>query len=396
MEKGFTECHECKTLNDISDKFCIKCGTKINDKVINKCPNCGSLRNSGEEFCFRCGIKFVSETKYEDASKLILEEELFEETIEPIQKKVENYFCPKCGKENTTLDEFCVRCSYRLRDKVDPSEYIEPLEEPVENCFCPKCGKENTVLDEFCVKCGIKLRKDESEIIKDDIPVHLVKCIDCGGDVSSIANSCPKCGRPMKVAKEMSGGKKFIIGFLAAILGMIFLVALAEWSDSQQSDIPTNSANIEDDKADSELLPMKEIIDDDESYKGYVQWEKDLAEHMIESAMYDTTRTMVLDSLEDPEYSESIEVEDEGDGFILYSTTFEKESLEKYLKGIDGFTKEEVQDDYDTLYENSTILAIFREDKSYMEDAGDIYSTHIQIEDLGNNRVSLLVISLYN
>lgn len=33
----------------------------------------------------------------------------------------------------------------------------------------------------------------------------LIKCADCGIDVSDSANACPKCGKPTKVRKNRTG-----------------------------------------------------------------------------------------------------------------------------------------------------------------------------------------------
>ncbi len=49
----------------------------------------------------------------------------------------------------------------------------------------------------------------------------LVKCVDCGTDVSSEAASCPKCARPITAAPATSNGKR--IGGVIIGLALIAL-----------------------------------------------------------------------------------------------------------------------------------------------------------------------------
>lgn len=53
-------CEKCgKQLND-NDKFCISCGTKVEEDIQTDhicCPNCGSVLNDDDQFCTSCGSK---------------------------------------------------------------------------------------------------------------------------------------------------------------------------------------------------------------------------------------------------------------------------------------------------------------------------------------------------
>ena len=53
-------CEKCgKQLND-NDKFCISCGTKVEEDIQADhicCPNCGSILNDDDQFCTSCGSK---------------------------------------------------------------------------------------------------------------------------------------------------------------------------------------------------------------------------------------------------------------------------------------------------------------------------------------------------
>ncbi len=54
----------------------------------------------------------------------------------------------------------------------------------------------------------------------------LIKCPDCGSDVSTAAANCPHCGRPMAVLSgkavqtQRKGGKYEGVGFLLILAGV--------------------------------------------------------------------------------------------------------------------------------------------------------------------------------
>lgn len=51
---------------------------------------------------------------------------------------------------------------------------------------CPNCGQEIPSTEEVCPKCGKSTKKG-----------ILIECPDCGKEISSLAESCPNCGRPI-------------------------------------------------------------------------------------------------------------------------------------------------------------------------------------------------------
>lgn len=87
--------------------------------------------------------------------------------------------------------------------------------------FCPKCKQKYEVDDKYagvevhCEKCGnaftVQVDREKSEIPpppgvmvsrpavpKEPVPPSLVvRCSDCGGNVSSRAAACPHCGAPV-------------------------------------------------------------------------------------------------------------------------------------------------------------------------------------------------------
>ena len=51
----------------------------------------------------------------------------------------------------------------------------------------------------------------------------LIKCKECGGEVSAKAASCPHCGAPVKVEKKNAGCGAALVGFfvLAVFISML-------------------------------------------------------------------------------------------------------------------------------------------------------------------------------
>lgn len=65
---------------------------------------------------------------------------------------------------------------------------------------CCECGKEVSEYAETCPNCGCEVSK-----IKESILIHngnKVKCCECGQEVSEHAVACPNCGCPMSKIKE--------------------------------------------------------------------------------------------------------------------------------------------------------------------------------------------------
>jgi len=64
----------------------------------------------------------------------------------------------------------------------------------------------------------------------------LIKCTECGNEVSTTAKTCPKCGAKVKLPRwpdgPVSGSQKFQIG-LAAVIVIVFLIIIM--SGSEQS-----------------------------------------------------------------------------------------------------------------------------------------------------------------
>lgn len=58
----------------------------------------------------------------------------------------------------------------------------------------------------------------------------LIKCPDCGKEISSSAKSCPNCGRPLEVKNSVGVKKPTILGFIGIVCGIIAIYCCAKLS----------------------------------------------------------------------------------------------------------------------------------------------------------------------
>jgi DNA-directed RNA polymerase subunit M/transcription elongation factor TFIIS len=142
--------------------------------------------------------------------------------------------CDKCG-QHIAIDEAgagqlvdCPKCGKPLEvpDKSQPLDEAASLPTAVTKPFsptfmlCPHCGKDVFATGSVCVHCGQSIHKQERSKDHHSIPVaaqdfaklrdqlgitstppaKLVRCPDCGREVSRRAATCPHCGAPLDVA----------------------------------------------------------------------------------------------------------------------------------------------------------------------------------------------------
>jgi predicted amidophosphoribosyltransferase len=87
-------CPACKALNDLDEKYCIKCGESLKSEVTKKyCSVCGTENPPDAVFCVNCQHSF--------------------EGKKPVDG--ETYWRCSCGYENDLESEFCVACG-KLRN----------------------------------------------------------------------------------------------------------------------------------------------------------------------------------------------------------------------------------------------------------------------------------------
>ena len=72
---------------------------------------------------------------------------------------------------------------------------------------CPECGNEVSDKAETCIHCGCPIETNQT-----------VTCPECGQEVSSKAATCPNCGCPIKSSRFMQG--KIIVQTENVFLGI--------------------------------------------------------------------------------------------------------------------------------------------------------------------------------
>lgn len=82
---------------------------------------------------------------------------------------------------------------------------------------CADCGSDVSSEAAACPKCGRPVRR-------------MVKCADCGQDIPTAATACPKCGRPVRPEENASAGihGSETLGWL--ILAVPILATLLTWT----------------------------------------------------------------------------------------------------------------------------------------------------------------------
>lgn len=73
---------------------------------------------------------------------------------------------------------------------------------------CPECGNEVSDKAETCIHCGCPLKSEQT-----------VTCTECGQEVSSKAETCPYCGGP--ITKKTTFAGSVIIQTSEAFIGLL-------------------------------------------------------------------------------------------------------------------------------------------------------------------------------
>ncbi|MFQ9515721.1 MAG: double zinc ribbon domain-containing protein [Eubacterium sp.] len=121
---------------------------------------------------------------------------------------------------------------------------------------CPECGKEISDQAETCIHCGKQIKKENT-----------IVCIECGTCLSVNDAVCPKCGCPVnstiKNNKKKKPAKKIIIAGAAAILVCV-VVILSVNLIQNSNPVKKYLALVNDDKKDEAVEVYEEKIKDDE------------------------------------------------------------------------------------------------------------------------------------
>ena len=109
------KCSNCGFELSKDAKFCIECGTKVEEKKdVIYCENCGSEMNSDSLFCPECGTK-VGSTVVEEKKE--------------VKKNIAK--CPKCDAELENDSLFCTECGTKI-EKDSKKTVSKKKEEKVE------------------------------------------------------------------------------------------------------------------------------------------------------------------------------------------------------------------------------------------------------------------------
>lgn len=114
-------CPNCEVELEENLKFCVKCGTKIEDiQEISQennheisCPNCSAQLPANTRFCMDCGTKIESLNVYNDSNHEII--------------------CPKCSAELPAGTKFCSECGTKTTDLEAGTSNANKSKRPVIN-----------------------------------------------------------------------------------------------------------------------------------------------------------------------------------------------------------------------------------------------------------------------
>lgn len=180
-----------------------------------KCSKCNAEPNEKDIIgwkCNSCGKAFK-------VSKSKLHSILMKKAEDPEKSYIS---CPSCKNSLDDGNECIVwKCSCgntnigKLKDFEDDAEVL-----PKNNLIrCPECGKEISSKAKRCVHCGKNLTKK---------PVEKEKyiCKECGNEIESPKKICPKCGCPIeKEKRRLSSATKKILLIMASAFVIVVIIA---------------------------------------------------------------------------------------------------------------------------------------------------------------------------
>ena len=120
-------CDKCEAELPDEAMFCLKCGNKLQKKII--CPKCDKELPSESVFCFMCGENLqtnTTEDSLQENSKKQLEEMPID--TQPQQTKIDEIDIPKFSLKiyNTICDAFCEKILERI-NRVSESDHVHKI-----------------------------------------------------------------------------------------------------------------------------------------------------------------------------------------------------------------------------------------------------------------------------
>lgn len=175
-----------------------------------KCSKCNSVPSENDVIgwkCNSCGKAFK-------VSKAKLHSIVLKKAENPEKSYIN---CPSCKK---CLDDGNERIVWKCACGNMNMAKLQDFEEMVESASksklikCPECGKDISSKAHKCVHCG--------KVLAEDLKRKVIICQECGSEIERGEKICPKCGCPIK-RKSFCLSKKVrrIIYALAVTIGTI-------------------------------------------------------------------------------------------------------------------------------------------------------------------------------
>ena len=153
-----------------------------------KCSNCGNIVPDGEKFCEKCGSKIESINS---------------------ENNQNTKYCRKCGEPLKSDSEFCPKCGSHITDENGGGNVSSNNHNTK---YCVNCGSIIDINAELCPKCGVRQNLNATN-------KTIKHCVNCGAEIDIKAEICPKCGvRQISHTPTSSDKNTFIAMALSFIL----------------------------------------------------------------------------------------------------------------------------------------------------------------------------------
>lgn len=336
-----------------------------------KCDKCNSIPNDNDVIgwkCNSCGKAFK-------VSKLKLHSILMKKTENPEKSYIS---CPSCKNSLDDGNECIVwKCACGNMNMAKLKDFEEERENtPKSNLIkCPECGKEISSKAKRCVHCG----KSFSE----DLKRKVIICPECENEIERGTKICPKCGAPItRKGIKLSEKAKRIIFVLTAIIGVICVgiiisyFALQDYFSYKEAMNNFNQGNYQ--LAAEQFSVLEEYKDSSAQYQNCIYT-------MAKELYQDGKLSEAAEQLETVrDYSDSEDILKD----IYYTQAHEFYDAEEYEKAIPLFENAAGYKDADELladsqYQISTDGQFLKALKIGLQNRWDLTNNQITVEVMG-------------